>query len=80
MCENSSGQIIGDWTDLGGNTVADECPVDCPADLDGNGEVGVDDLLFLISEWDGPNGDCNGDGTTDVNDLLFLIGVWGVCG
>ena len=26
-------------------------PPDCPADLDGNGDVGVKDLLFLLGAW-----------------------------
>ena len=81
VCQNASGQIIGDWTDLGGNTVADECPVDCPADLDGNGEVGVDDLLAVLAAF-GSNdaGDLDGDDMTSVDDVLILIGAWGVCG
>ena len=27
------------------------CDVPCPADFDGNGEIGIDDLLILISAW-----------------------------
>ena len=44
-------QISGDYTDNGGNTVADECAADCAGDLDGNGVVSVDDLLTLLAAY-----------------------------
>jgi hypothetical protein len=70
----------GGWEDLGGNTVADECSTDCTGDLDGNGEVGVDDLLAVIATYQqNDDGDCDGDGDTDVDDLLLLIAAWGTC-
>ena len=54
----------------------------CPADIDGNGSVGVDDLLALIANW-GPCTGCAGDfdesGAVGVDDLLLLIGAWGPC-
>ena len=57
----------------------------CPADLDGSGDVGVKDLLFLLGTW-GPcpkKGDCPADfddsGDVGVKDLLFLLGAWGPC-
>ncbi|MDP6601828.1 MAG: hypothetical protein QGH76_05975, partial [Phycisphaerales bacterium] len=57
----------------------------CEGDLDGSGDVGVDDLLALIGAW-GPCGDpldcpedLDGSGTVDVDDLLALIGVFGGC-
>jgi hypothetical protein len=52
----------------------------CPCDLDGDGEVGVDDLLIVLGAWGtGPGGDCTGDGATNVNDLLALLAAWGPC-
>ena len=81
ICGNTPDQIYGDWTNDGGNTIADECP-NCPADLDNDGEVRVTDLLILISAW-GPCSACpedmNGDDVVDVTDLLILIGAWGTC-
>ena len=55
-------------------------PADCIGDLDGNGEVGVDDLLSLLAAYQtNADGDCDDDGDTDVDDLLVLIGGWGDC-
>ena len=57
----------------------------CPADLDGDGEVAVLDLLELIAAWGscGDPSDCSadldGDGEVAVLDLLELIAVWGSC-
>lgn len=80
VCGNDPGQIDGNWTDNGGNTVADECTEPCTGDLDGNGHVGIDDLLTLIGSWGSTDpGDVDGDGDTDVEDLLILIGAWGPC-
>ncbi len=58
---------------------------ECPWDVDGSGDVGVKDLLFLLGTW-GPcpkKGDCladfDEDGAVGVKDLLFLLGAWGPC-
>ena len=53
------------------------------ADLDGDGVVGVKDLLILLGNWGScsPNeecpGDLDGDGVVGVKDLLILLGQWG---
>ena len=54
----------------------------CPADVNGDGDVGVDDLLQVISEWGQTGdvaGDIDGNGEVGVNDLLELLGDWGPC-
>ena len=57
----------------------------CPWDIDGSGDVGVKDLLFLLGTWGPcpPKGDCLADfddsGDVGVKDLLFLLGAWGPC-
>jgi hypothetical protein len=52
----------------------------CPADLDDDGMVGVEDLLILLANWGGSgDGDLNDDGVIDVADLLGLLGAWGPC-
>ncbi len=54
------------------------------ADLDGDGQVGVKDLLILLGSWgpcpDPPEccpADIDGDGQVGVKDLLNLLGQWG---
>ena len=52
----------------------------CLADINGDGLVGVDDVLAVLSFWDsGDGGDATGDGLTDVNDILAVIAAWGAC-
>jgi hypothetical protein len=51
----------------------------CEADLDGSGDVGIDDLLLAIGSWGTPSGDITGDGTTNIDDLLGLIAAFGPC-
>ena len=56
----------------------DICPNElCPGDLTGDGVIGVNDVLQLISAWGTPDGDVDGNGTTDVNDVLQLISLFG---
>jgi hypothetical protein len=54
----------------------------CPWDLDGDGSVGVSDLLSLLASW-GPCKGCpadfDGDGSVGVSDLLALLANWGSC-
>ena len=54
----------------------------CPADLDGDGTVGILDLLALLAAWGtNPGGppDFDGDGTVGILDLLTLLAKWGPC-
>ena len=50
-----------------------------PEDIDGDGTVGVADLLLLIAAW-GPCGGCGeditNDGVVNVQDVLQMIGAW----
>ncbi len=58
------------------------CPgVSCPADVDGDGHVGIQDLLALLGSWGDPGGpaDVNRDGLVDVLDLLAVLSGWGPC-
>lgn len=59
-----------------------ECP-DCVADLDGDLDVGIQDLLALLALWgEDPGGppDFDGSGDVGIQDLLFLLAEWGACG
>jgi hypothetical protein len=58
-------------------------PTPLPGDLDGDGVVGVADLLTLLGAW-GPcadpqncPADLDGDGVVGVADLLILLANWG---
>ena len=54
----------------------------CPADLDGNGEVGAFDLALLLGSWgpcDGCPADLDGSGAVGAFDLALLLGNWGDC-
>jgi hypothetical protein len=60
------------------------CPTGsaCPADLDGDGNVGVVDFLWLLAQWGtDPGGppDFDGDGTGGISDFLVLLDAWGPC-
>jgi hypothetical protein len=53
----------------------------CRADIDGDGTIGVLDLLAVLGAWGQPGGpaDVNRDGTVDVLDLLEVLASWGPC-
>ena len=53
----------------------------CSADLDGDGFVGVSDLVLLILAFGcaGCPEDLDGDGIVGVADLIQLILDWGPC-
>lgn len=42
----------------------------CPWDLDGSGDVGINDLLDLLADWNNP---------WIITDLLDLLAAWGPC-
>ena len=60
-----------------------EC-VDCPADINGDGEVGGPDLAILLAAWglegDRLPADLNGDGVIGGFDLASLLSKWDVSG
>ncbi len=55
------------------------------ADLDGDGSVGITDLLFLLAVWgpcpDPPDpclGDIDADGLAGITDFLIVLADWGL--
>ena len=56
-------------------------PLPCPADLDGNGEVGAPDIASLLSQWGsfGGSADLDGDGQVASSDIAVLLSAWGPC-
>ena len=82
VCGNTTpGQINDGWVDNGGNVIADVCPPDCPADINGDGVVDGADLSTLLGAWGESGGpaDIDGSGVVDGADLAALLGEWGVC-
>ncbi len=57
------------------------CIESCFTDLNSDGIVNVEDLLFVLSDWGQDCGpaDLNLDEIVDVVDLLAIIGDWGLC-
>jgi hypothetical protein len=58
-----------------------DCQEDCAADIDGNGQVDVDDLIAILLAWGTEDAavDIDGDDVVDVDDLSVLIIFWGAC-
>lgn len=52
---------------------------DCPADLDGDGEVGGSDVGIMLAGWGTAQGDLDGDGDTDGADFGILLAAFGDC-
>jgi hypothetical protein len=76
FCDNGPFNIQGPYYDWSANDVC------CPADVDGDGGVGVTDLLALLGAWGACGGcpaDVNADGFVDVLDLLEMLSAWGAC-
>jgi hypothetical protein len=81
ICGNSPDQVAGTFVDLGGNVIETKCP--CPTDFNGDGVVGVTDLLLVVTSWGpcdvGCEGDANDDNVINADDLLMVISGWGAC-
>ena len=87
----SSNDIAGGAFFLGGAPISQpicegafcaSCPVPCPADIGGDGTVGITDLLTLLGAW-GPNpghpADIDDNGFVGQTDLLMMLAAWGKC-
>lgn len=53
----------------------------CAGDTDGDGLIGVNDILAVISAWgtDDPDADVSGNGVVDTDDVLLILSNWGSC-
>ena len=55
----------------------------CPADLNGDGNIGFSDLTTILGGWGPCDGICpadiNGDGNVGFSDLTTVLGAWGLC-
>ena len=71
------GAVIDEFTVV---STLGRCP--CIADVDGDGGVGIADLLVVLAMWGTePRGlpDVDGDGTVGLTDFLILLANWGRC-
>ena len=68
-------------TNLRGLAWVAEADEGCTEDLDGDGVVGFQDLILLLSVFDTvePGHDLDGDGTVGVGDTLRILSRWGSC-
>lgn len=83
-----SGNVAWQYTINGQLAKAQKLPTDCldpvepcPGDIDGDGSVGVDDMLSIIAAWgsNDPIADVDGNGIVDTNDVLAVLSTWGKC-
>jgi hypothetical protein len=64
--------------DQDGNDIPDECEGDCPADVNGDNLINVDDILVALGNYGGSgSGDANDDGQINVDDLLIILAEFG---
>ena len=74
-----------EWFDPGERpllTIEFTPPAMCPADVDDDGEVGINDFLLVLGSWgpcEGCPEDIDGDGDVGINDFLIVLGSWGPC-
>jgi hypothetical protein len=71
--------VLDPSLDLDANGILDSC--EALGDLDGDGSVGITDLLELIGAWGACGAPCpadlDGSGTVGIADLLAMLGNWG---
>lgn len=53
----------------------------CAEDVDGDNDVGINDLLRVLAAWgtNDADADITGDGVVDIDDLLQVLAAWGTC-
>jgi endonuclease/exonuclease/phosphatase family metal-dependent hydrolase len=68
FCDNALPQIEGKYTNAGLNVIEEACPTDCVSDINGDGQIGVIDLLKVIDAW----GDCENSPTPAVSGKSIL--------
>jgi len=69
-----------------GTLIVTPLALPCTGDVDGDGNVDVNDLTTLLASWGACDEgvlcnalDFNDDGVVDIADLLELLGTWGAC-
>jgi len=74
-------RIVNGAVDLGGLECQESTGSNCPADLNGDGRVDIEDIFLLLGAWGEAGGpaDVNGDAVVDLDDVFFILGAWGPC-
>lgn len=75
LCEQAGGVFGGEAS----SCTEVSCSSPCPGDFNSDSVIGFDDLLFILSDWDGTQADLDGSGTTDFADVLILLAAFGPC-
>jgi hypothetical protein len=70
LSPNCTGMPVANAIMRAGKYPADILDPLCSGDMNGDGSVGVDDLLAIIADW---------GSSYDVDDLLLIIQSWGEC-
>ncbi|MCA9243258.1 MAG: right-handed parallel beta-helix repeat-containing protein [Phycisphaerales bacterium] len=72
------GACLGPPIDMGAYEFGGTGPQPCPADITGDGFVGLEDIReMLISFGENADGDVNCDGRTDLGDLALMLSRFG---
>jgi hypothetical protein len=83
--DNDPGSVVEAGVDAFRLSALDcgEPPIDCPADINGDGEVEGADLAAVLAFWGqkgaGLGGDINNDLVVDGMDLAQVLSSWGLC-
>ena len=66
---------------IGTITIFNGPPPNCEGDIDSDGQVGLSDVLIILSEWGCSDciSDVDGNGTTGFDDVISVLAVWGPC-
>ncbi len=72
---------VSSLSNVAGNQLVEIVEEPCPADINGDGAVNVQDLLMLLAHYGQAGGpsDIDGDGAVNVSDLLALLAALGPC-
>ena len=68
-----------DITGIDNVVLAGTGAVTCPADLNYDGIVGIEDFIRLLATWGAFCWDVDGDGVMGITDFLELLSQWGPC-
>ena len=79
VCDNTPNQVEPDVYSTSGTVLVGESCSPRPGDMDGDGDVDLDDYAALGAKLGICQGDINGDGVVDGADIGLLLGAWGLC-